>query len=396
MKVLYISPRYHTNQNAIIAGWQQAGDEVRIFAQYEGRVENHAALRPLVLGYAPWFERYNDWYVHHLKKKDPAAKDMRLRWGVPPIRRIRKEIEAYDPDLVILRERNLYTMRCYSLVRRMGIPVIMWNLSPVYAEPGYFKHDLAHFLVRGKTPLFRFTPTRQIGIDMTGKERDPYSYFAPFVVEPKCAPEERSYLQEGRINLFEIGKYQDRKNHFLMVRAFARLKERYPKLHLCIAGECSDDFHRDYYRRLTEEIEQRGLSREIELYQNLSKEEVDAIYRRSDIYILTSTGEPASITVIEAMSYSIPAVSGTDNGTADYIRPDVTGEVFADCDEEDLVRKLDRILENAEETIPRMGRAAYRSICEDFGFGVYRQTIETMLADRETYIKERKFMQRRP
>jgi hypothetical protein len=43
-----------------------------------------------------------------------------------------------------------------------------------------------------------------------------------------------------------------------------------------------------------------------------------------------------------------------------------------------------------------MGRAAYRSICEDFGFGVYRQTIETMLADRETYIRERKFMQRRP
>ncbi len=396
MKILYISPRYHTNQNAIIAGWQRAGDEVRIFAQYEGRVENHTALRPLVLGYAPWFERFNDWYVHQLKKHDPAAKDMRLRWGVPPIRRIRKEIEAYGPDLVILRERNLYTMRCYRLVKQMGIPVIMWNLSPVYADPGYFKHDLAHYIVRGRTPLFRFTPTRQIGIDMTGKVRDPYSYFAPFVVEPKCAPEQRSYLGEDRITLFEIGKYQDRKNHFLMVRAFARLRSRYPKLRLCIAGECSDDFHRDYYRRLAEDIEQRGLSREIELYRNLTKDEVDALYRRADIYILTSTGEPASITVIEAMSYSIPAISGTDNGTADYITPGVTGEVFADCDEDDLVDKLDRILSNAEENIPRMGRAAYRSICEDFGFDVYRRTIGTMLSDRETYIRERRFMQRRP
>ncbi len=396
MKIVYISPRYHTNQNGIISGWLSDGDEVLFLAQYSFGVEDHTLITPHIMGYAKWFERVDRFYVNKLKKNDPFARDRRLRWGVPPLGKIRDELLKFGPDLVILRERNLYTMGCYRLCKKLGLKTIMWNLSPVYAEPSYFKDDIPHRLVRRLTPLFRFTPVRQTGIDMSGKVADVYSYFAPFVVEPSCKPEDHVYFRDGKINIFEIGKYQDRKNHFLMLNAFAELKKKYPDIYLTIAGECSDSFQEDYHARLSKKVGDLGLSDCVKLLKNVPKKEIREIYMNSDIYVLTSTGEPASITVIEAMSNSVPAISGTDNGTADYVKQGVTGYVFEDCDEEDLKAKLSLILENARETIPAMGRAAYESIKEDFGFRAYKSTIEKILRDREEYQKAGKPFGRKP
>ena len=39
MKVLYMSHRYHTNQNTIMKGWKENGHEVCFISQYEGKIE---------------------------------------------------------------------------------------------------------------------------------------------------------------------------------------------------------------------------------------------------------------------------------------------------------------------------------------------------------------------
>ena len=75
--------------------------------------------------------------------------------------------------------------------------------------------------------------------------------------------------------------------------------------------------------------------------------------------MLASTGEPASISVIESMFFCVPSLSGTDNGTADYIRPGITGEVFRNCDEDELYKKLSGMLAN-----PVSERAAPVPVCQ--------------------------------
>ena len=152
---------------------------------------------------------------------------------------------------------------------------------------------------------------------MTGKVRDPHSYWAPFLVEPMCPPEEKKYFYDDRINIFEIGKYQERKNHFMMVRVFARLRERYPKIHLTIAGECSDPFHEEYYNRLCAYLKENHLEDAVTLYRNLSKQEVNDIYRRSDIYVLAST--VTRTTCIR----NYPACSRIRTGFRKWVRPGI-------------------------------------------------------------------------
>ena len=52
MKVLYIAPRYHTNQVPVVEGWLKNGHEVMFVSQVTNSGENHQALEPIVLGYS--------------------------------------------------------------------------------------------------------------------------------------------------------------------------------------------------------------------------------------------------------------------------------------------------------------------------------------------------------
>ncbi len=382
MRVLYVLHRYHTNQIAIMKGWREHGDEIRLLTQYSGGVEDHEYVQPIIVGYSNIFNIFYKLWVNVIRRKDPFAKDIRLRYGWPPVKKMEKLITEFNPDLVVLRERSWYTMTCYRICKKHGYRTFLYNLSPVWAEPSYWHHDFMHKIVRSHCPEYRYTPTNQIGIDLTGKIKDDHSYFAPFVVEPICAPDDREYFKDGKINLFEIGKYQERKNHFMMVRVLQRLVNIYPNIHLTIAGECSDRFHEEYYNRLVSYINDNNLRSYVTLYKNLPKKQVGEIYKNSDIYILTSTQEPASISVIESMAYSTLSISGTDNGTADYIIPGVTGEVFKDCDENDLFDKINMILSD-KDTVPKMGRAAYQHVCEQFQFANYYSTFVKMIHDQD-------------
>lgn len=372
MKVLYMSHRYHTNQTTIMKGWKENGHEVRFLSQYAGKVEDYTYVQPIVVGYSRLFMAFDYIYVHFLKRKDPSAIDMKLKCGIPPLFKLAKYIKEFKPDIAIIRERSIYTICMNAICRLYHIPTILYNLSPVWDKPK--KMDLAHKIVWKLTPKYRMTPTNLVGIDFTGLVKDEYGYWAPFLMEPQVAPEERSYFAGGRINIFCIGKYQERKNHQMMIEAVEELLPKYD-LHLTIAGEISNAFHEEYYQKVVNYVKKHQLEDRVTFLVNLDRQQVSEEYKKADLYVVPSTGEPASITVIEAMAHSIPAVSGTDNGTASYIDYGKTGYVFEDNDKEDLKDKLEKILCD-KDNLKKMGAVGYQHVIDHFQFKNYYQRIE--------------------
>ncbi|MCM1122059.1 MAG: glycosyltransferase family 4 protein [Ruminococcus flavefaciens] len=372
MKVLYMSHRYHTNQTTIMKGWVENGHEVRFLSQYAGRVEDYTYVKPIVVGYSKLFIAFDYIYVHFLKKNDPFAIDMKLKCGIPPLRKLAKYIKEFQPDIAIIRERSVYTICMNAICRYYHIPTILYNLSPVWDKPK--KMDLAHKIVWRLTPRYRITPTNLVGIDFTGLVKDKYGYWAPFLMEPQMPPWEKTYFADGRINVFCIGKYQERKNLQMMIEVVEKLLPEYD-LHLTIAGEVSNHFHEEYYQRVTGYVQEHGLEEKVTFYRNLNRKEIAKQYRKADVYVIPSTGEPASITVIEAMAFSVPAISGSDNGTASYIDYGRTGYVFEDNDQKDLQDKLEKIICDRENLV-KMGAAGYDHVKRHFQFQNYYDCIE--------------------
>lgn len=372
MKVLYMSHRYHTNQTTIMKGWVENGHEIRFLSQYAGKVEDYTYVQPIVVGYSRLFMAFDYFYVHFLKRKDPFAIDMKLKCGVPPLFKLAKYIKEFEPDIAIIRERSIYTICMNAICRHYHIPTILYNLSPVWDKPK--KMDLAHKIVWKLTPKYRMTPTNLVGIDFTGLVKDEYGYWAPFLMEPQAAPEERTYFANNRINIFCIGKYQERKNHQMMIEAVEELLPKYD-LHLTIAGEISNAFHEKYYQKVVTYVKNHQLEDRVTFLVNLNRQQVSEEYKNADLYVVPSTGEPASITVIEAMAHSIPAISGTDNGTASYIDYGKTGYVFEDNDKEDLKDKLEKIICD-KDNLKKMGAAGYQHVKDNFQFKNYYKRIE--------------------
>lgn len=356
-------------------GWVEHGHEIRFLSQYAGKVEDYTYVKPIVVGYSRLFMAFDYIYVHFLKRKDPFAIDMKLKCGVPPLRKLAKYIKEFEPDVAIIRERSVYTICMNAICRHYHIPTILYNLSPVWDKPK--RMDLAHKIVWKLTPKYRITPTNLVGIDFTGLVKDKYGYWAPFLMEPQMSPEEKTYFADGRINVFCIGKYQERKNLQMMIEVVEKLLGKYD-LHLTIAGEVSNHFHEEYYQRVTGYVREHGLEDKVTFYRNLNRQEISKLYREADVYVVPSTGEPASITVIEAMAFSVPAISGTDNGTASYIDYGKTGYVFEDNDKEDLTDKLEKIICDRDNLV-KMGAAGYDHVKEHFQFQNYYGCIEEIL-----------------
>lgn len=375
MKVIYMSHRYHTNQTAIMKGWIENGHEVRFLSQYKGKVEDYTYLKPVVVGYSALFRAFDYIYINFLKRNDPAAIDMKLKLGGPPLFKLAKYIREFKPDVAILRERSMYTICMNVICRYYGVPTILYNQSPIWDRPK--KMNLAHKLVWKLTPRYRISPTELIGIDRKGLVKDKYGYFAPFLMEPQVPPEEKTYFADNRINIFCIGKYQERKNHQMMIEAVEELLPKYD-LHLTIAGEMSNHFHEEYYRKVAAYVKAHKLEDKVTFLMNLDRNAVAGQYKKADVYVLPSTGEPAAFSPLEAMAFSVPAISSSDNGTASYIAHGKTGYVFEDKNKEDLKDKLEKIICDRQGLV-KMGAAAYKHVEDNFQFGNYYEGIDKIL-----------------
>lgn len=155
-----------------------------------------------------------------------------------------------------------------------------------------------------------------------------------------------------------------------MVRAFQKVYQQNPRVRLTIAGEVSNSFHEVYYKEVMQYIHEQELDSVIQVKCNVPYEKMGEVYRESDVYVLSSSGEPAAYSILEAMSYGIPAISSSENGTADYTVPEETGEIFLSGDEDDLAEKLAWITDNPDRLI-QLGQNAYRHIQREYSFSDY-------------------------
>lgn len=378
MRFLYVAPRYHTNQMDIMKGLIEHGHEVCFISHYAAIIEDYSYVTPIVLGYSPLY-RLIDWlYVKVIHRKDPTAIVFKIQHGFPPMGKLRRIIRNFQPDVVILRERSVYSMAAYHICRKLGYPCILYNQNPLWSEPA--KTDPVHRLVAKLSPKMRMTPV--MGVKKPGTSIKENDYFVPFVIDPQRAPQDRTYFADDTIHILCIGKYEIRKHHLMLLDVVRQLKDQY-KLHLTLVGEATNHFQKDYCGQVRERVKEYHMEDIVTVKTNVPKSSMEAEYLAADVYVIPSTLEMASVSQLEAMSYSLPVICSDTNGTACYVEDGVTGYRFKDCDREDLQAKLDKMISDRERMM-RMGAAGYQALTEKYNYDRY---FETIMQIRDKVIK---------
>ncbi len=327
MKILFISPRFHTNQIYWIKALQKHGHIVDMYVINKSKTESYHTLKPRLLTISK---------ISKLIMKLFGPGGSNIYRGFPPLFRYYQLIKRGQANLVIIRDVGRWVSILTVFVCRLQQKNILiysqTELSTSRSTIRLFAFSLVLHLTRGAW----ITPIRG---DKTKDTRLPkHLYYVPFAVN---IDDTNIGLSERRtINILSIGKYVERKNHYMLVNSIKRLNIKYPTIQLTIIGECSTPQHYDYFSKLRAFIQIKQLSNSIKLLSNIEYKRMSSYYKDADLFVLPASKEPASISILEAMGYGLPAICSTSCGTRYYIENGKNGYVFEDEDENDLSNKI--------------------------------------------------------
>jgi glycosyltransferase involved in cell wall biosynthesis len=240
-----------------------------------------------------------------------------------------------------------------SLARLHGKRIIIYTQGRMVLRPAYREHLRSFILsVWGAAWI---TPLRFDDDDL--EEAHPRTFYVPFVAPP-CQPRARPFPKKDQpIRVLSIGKYVPRKSHTLLVEAME------PSLAggratLTLAGEVSSHAHRHQFEAVREAVSSRGLDHAVDFVTNLPFDQTPQLYQSADVFVLPSRDEPAAVSVVEAMSFGLPVVCSTTNGTRCYIQDGYNGFVFRSGDAQALGETLEPLIED-RALLAKLSRHAY-------------------------------------
>jgi len=378
MRVLYVALRYHTNQVPIMRGWIRNGHEVKFIAQSAGLIEDHTDLQPDILGYSALYRAILGVYckIRHLNDLD-ALGDINAKIGFPPIGKIKKKIRDFNPDVVIVRERSLYSIAAYRACKKLEIPCILYNQSPVWEKPRG-KKSLVWHMVRRMAPQYRMTVTK--GEPGPGMIRDPHTYFVPFVMEPHEYIPPKTYCEDGEVKMLVVARFVEWKNHWVTLAAFNSLVKQYP-IRLTIVGECVTDIHKNFYNEVVEFLRKNNISDRVTLIKNADRNQVFEEYSKADLFLLPSK-EHISVSQLEAMSFSLPVICTDLPGKASYVKNGENGYLVELNSVEDLEDKMEKMILD-KGRMEKMGTRSLELVMDNNSFEVYYNNILQIMDDME-------------
>ena len=195
---------------------------------------------------------------------------------------------------------------------------------------------------------------------------------------------------ERRTKLLSIGAFEYKKGHDVLLHAFARLRQSHQNPCLIIAGQTRDLL--DATRKLVKELK---LEQDVLLLHDLPHNEVLALLRASDIFVLSSRwqkgvcGEGFAMALLEAAALGKPVVSTRSCGVSELVADGESGLVV-DTDNPELLSEAIAKLLGSPTDAARLGRNLHQTVAGKFTWtAAHAQYLE--LAHQPADFPERHF-----
>lgn len=157
-------------------------------------------------------------------------------------------------------------------------------------------------------------------------------------------------------HILTVGRLRAVKDHAFMVRACSELGARGLHFKCEIAG---DGPERNRLERL---ISSRGLSGQVTLLGHVQREEMNALYDRADLVVITSRSEGIPLVLMEAMAREKIVLAPSITGIPELITAGKTGFLYEPGSMHDFVRQV--LLIHALGQPPPVGKLAAESVKE--------------------------------
>jgi phosphatidylinositol alpha-mannosyltransferase len=160
-----------------------------------------------------------------------------------------------------------------------------------------------------------------------GVDVDFYAHARPF-------PE----FKDGKVNILFVGRTEPRKGAMYLMKAYAKIKPRYPDTRLIVVGRGPEmgDLRRFVHSHKLADVFFAG---------RVEDSDKASFYRTSDIFVAPSTGQESfGIVLLEAMAAGCAVVASDIHGYKRVVQRNVSGLLVEPKDPDALADALERLI----------------------------------------------------
>lgn len=279
-----------------------------------------------------------------------------------PAVRIHQIFQEFQPDVIHIQDHYFLCGAAVNEARRLHIPVmgtnhfLPENLLPFVRQyPSLQKllsiplwkmmlavfnklhlattpsHTAAHILREQNINV----PVQAIsnGVDVQRFSPDPQT--------DRLGIRRKYGLALERTTLLYVGRLDGEKRLDTLLDALALLPRT--DYQLAIAG------YGLYESLLRKQMHALGLEGRVIFIGYVPPEDLPALYRSADIFVMPSPEELQSIATLEAMACGKPILAANARALPELVKPGVNGYLFRACDAQDVSRKIERLLNEPEQ-----------------------------------------------
>lgn len=296
-----------------------------------------------------------------LSKKD--EKKNRLYRAIKRATNFRKAVRKEKPDIVISFCNKANFRSAYCMLG-MKTPLLVSVRNDPKKDYAPYKRATKWMEKKAAGCVFQ-TPDARDFFDPFFREKSRI-IFNP--LSESCLNRgERVEKRDSRI--VTVGRITVQKNQLLLLRAFAKIHEKYPKMQLEIYGE---DDGQGSKQKMEQFLEQKGLKNKVHFMGQSSHVEKDIV--NAALFVLSSDYEGMPNALIEAMALGLPVIS-TDcpcGGSGLLIEDGISGLLVPTGDEEKLAEAMESLLSDRERA-ERLGQEAGKVVEKVNPDKIYRE-----------------------
>jgi colanic acid/amylovoran biosynthesis glycosyltransferase len=189
-------------------------------------------------------------------------------------------------------------------------------------------------------------------------------HLAERIIDLGCSPEKVRVLYGGidlgkfqyiapqeskeHINILSVGRLVEKKGHHILLQAFAKIRDKYPKTTLTIIGGGK---YKEYLEELAQQL---NLGNSFILINQIPYDKAPDYMKKADIFVAASlTGEDGDLegipnTLKEAMATGRPVISTYHAGIPELVTNEHNGLLVQENDVDELAQALEYMLEKRE------------------------------------------------
>ena len=161
----------------------------------------------------------------------------------------------------------------------------------------------------------------------------------------------------------------------ILINAFAKVKKEIPQSELQIIGTGSER------ENLQKQVLELGIGKDIVFRDNVSQNELPAIYNQFDIAVFLSRSESFGVSVLEASACEIPVIATATGGLLEVVDHNSTGLHVNPEDINDAAEKILSLIHNEKMRV-EMGKAGRQKVIKEYSL------VDTKSAILKLYNKE--------